>query len=92
MLGPRAIVSDMGPNVTTNDVPNIVVPEGESITVSTAPRSSSRETRYELVYTPEGGEQTVISEKSTDAFTYTLDGACTVQSLDGHVGTLLLIR
>ncbi len=82
----------MGPNVTTNDVPNIVVPEGESITVSTVPRSSSRETRYELVYTPEGGEQTVISEKSADAFTYTLDGACTVQSLDGYTGTLLLIR
>ena len=92
LLGPRAVVSEMGPNVTTNDVPNIVVPEGESITVSMAPRSSSRETRYELVYTPEGGSPTVISEKSAEAFTYTLDGACTVQSLDGFTGFLFLIR
>ena len=91
-LGSKVVIEAMGPNVTTNDVPNIVVPEGESITVSTVPRSSSRETRYELVYTPEGGEQTVISEKSADAFSYTLDGACTVQSLDGYTGTLLLIR
>ena len=92
LLGPRAVISEMGPNVTTNDVPNVVVPEGESISVSMAPRSSSRETRYELAYTPEGGSPTVVSEKSAEAFTYTLDGGCTVQSLDGFTGFLFLIR
>ena len=92
LLGSRAVISDMGPNVTTNAARNVVVPDEESITVSMAPRSSSRETRYELTYTPEGGSQTVISEKSAEAFSYTLDGACTVQSLDGYVGSLLLFR
>ena len=92
LLGPRAVISEMGPNVTTNNVPNIVVPEGESITVAMAPLSSRRDTCYELVYTPEGGSPTAVSEKSTVPFSRTLDGACTVQSLDGYVGFMLLIR
>ena len=92
LLGPRAVIPEMGPNVTTNAVPNIVVPEGESITVLMAPRASSRETRYELAYTPEGGSPTVISEKSAEPFLYTLGGACTVQSLDGFMGFMFLIR
>ena len=91
-LGPKAVVSEMGPNVTTNAVPNIVVPEGESITVSMAPKSSDRPTAYELVYTPDGGSPTVVSESSTEPFSRTLDGACTVQSLVGHVGLVFSIR
>ena len=92
MLGKRAVISEMGPNVTTNAVPNVVVPAGESITLSMAPRASGRETRYELVYTPEGGSQAVISESSAEAFSRTLDGACTIQSLDGYVGFLFQVR
>ena len=92
MLGKHAAISDMGPNVTTNAVPNVVVPEGESITVSMAPRASGRETRYELVYTPEGGSRAVYSEASADAFSHTLDGACTVQALNGYVGFTFLLR
>ena len=57
-----------------------------------APRASSREMRYELAYTPEGGSPTVISEKSAEPFLYTLGGACTVQSLDGFMGFMFLIR
>ena len=92
MLGKRAVISEMGPNVTTNAVPNVVVPAGESITVSMASRATGRETRYELVYTPEGGSQAVISKSSTEAFSRTLDGACTIQSLDGYVGFLFQVR
>ena len=91
-LGKNAAISEMGPNVTTNGVPNIVVPEGESITVAMAPRKSGRATRYELVYTPEGGSQTVVSEASAEPFTHTLDGACTVQSLAGYVGFIFQVR
>ena len=80
-LGKGAGITEMGPNVTTNAVPNIVVPAGESITLAAAPKKSGVSTQYELVYTPEGGERTVISEKSKEAFSYTLEGACTVQSL-----------
>ena len=79
-LGKGAGITEMGPNVTTNAVPNIVVPAGESITLAAAPKKSGVSTQYELVYTPEGGERTVISEKSKEAFSYTLEGACTVQS------------
>ena len=92
LLGSRTVISEMGPNVTTNTARNIVVPEGESIAVSMAPRASDRNTQYELVYTPDGGSQTVVAEKSTDAFTYTLDGACTVQSLNGYLGFVFQIR
>ena len=93
-LGDRAIISEMGPNVTTNSVPNVVVPEGESITLAMAPKVSGRATAYELVYTPEGGERTVVFEKSATGFTYTLDGACTVQSLSatGLIGLILMFR
>ena len=93
MLGSRAVISEMGPNVTTNAVPNVVVPEGESITVSMEPKSAG-ETLYELVYTPDGGSETVVSETSEEAFSYTLDGACTVQSLNGHstCGLILMVR
>ena len=77
LLGERAVISEMGPNVTTNAVPNIVVPEGDSITVAMSPRGAGRETRYELVYTPEGGSRTVYSESSAEAFSHTLEGACT---------------
>ena len=80
-LGKGAVISEMGPNVTTNVVPNVVVPEGESITLSASPKKPGVSTQYKLVYTPEGGERTVISEKSKEAFSYTLEGACTVQSL-----------
>ena len=92
LLGPRAIISEMGPNVTTNAARNVVVPDGESITVAMAPLSSSRNTCYTLVYTPEGGSPAAVSEKSTAPFSRTLDGACTVQSLDGYVGFMFLIR
>ena len=84
----------MGPNVTTNDVPNIVVPEGESITVAMGPTKPGSETQYDLVYTPEGGSQVVVSRMSAEAFSYTLDGACTVQSLSrrGVCGLILMVR
>ena len=92
MLGEKAVISEMGPNVTTNAVPNVVVPEGDSITVAMASKGSGRETRYELVYTPEGGSPTVISESSAEGFSRTLDGACTIQSLSGYVGFMFLLR
>jgi hypothetical protein len=75
-----------------NDVADIVVPEGESITLTMAPRAPGRDTRYELVYTPEGGSRTVISEASSEAFSHTLDGACTVQALNGYVGFVVTLR
>ena len=34
------------------------------------------------VHTPEGGEQTVIREKTAEPFWRVLEGACTVQSLN----------
>ena len=45
------------------------------------------------VYTPEGGSQTVVSETSAEAFSYTLDGACTVQSLNRRSakGTVVIV-
>lgn len=92
LLGSRAVIEAMGPNVTTNTAQNVVVPEGESIAMSVAPKASDRTTQYELVYNPEGGSQTVVAEKSTDAFTYTLDGACTVQSLKGYLGFVFQVR
>ena len=92
ILGARAVISEMGPNVTTNAVPDIVVPEGESIAMSVAPLASDRNTQYKFAYTPDGGSQTVVSEKSTDAFTRTLDGPCTVQTLTGYLGFVFQVR
>ena len=91
-LGKDAVISAMGPNVTTNAVPNLVVPEGESITVSMAPKAPGRSVTYEFVYTPEGGERTVVAEKSATGFTYTLDGPCTVQSLLRRMGLVFSVR
>jgi len=92
MLGSRAVIEAMGPNVTTNAARNVVVPEGESVAVSVTPKSSDRNTRYELVYTPDGGSQTKISESSTDAFSYTLEGPCTIQTLNGYIGFVFQVR
>ena len=40
------------------------------------------------------GSETVVSETSDEAFSYTLDGACTVQSLSGSgtCGLILMVR
>jgi len=92
MLGSRGRIVEMGPNVTTNAARNVVVPEGESVAVSVTPKSSDRNTRYELVYTPDGGSQTKISESSTDAFSYTLEGPCTIQTLNGYIGFVFQVR
>ena len=85
ILGPNAAILAMGPNVTTNAVPNVVVPEGESITLAMMPLASDVKTLYEIVYTPYGGAQTVLSERAREAFERTLEGGCTVQSLTGSV-------
>ena len=90
-LGDRAVISEMGPNVTTNSVPNVVVPEGESIALSASPTRPCAQTQYELVYTPEGGEETVVVETSTESFSRTLDGPCTVQSFVGRSTKGLMI-
>ena len=92
MLGSRGRIVEMGPNVTTNALRNVVVPEGESVAVSVTPKSSDRNTRYELVYTPDGGSQTKISESSTDAFSHTLEGPCTIQTLNGYIGFVFQVR
>jgi hypothetical protein len=92
MLGSRGMIEEMGPNVTTNALRNVVVPEGESIAMSVAPKSSDRKTRYELVYTPDGGSQTKISESSTDAFSHTIEGPCTIQTLNGYIGFVFQVR
>ena len=92
LLGPRAVISEMGPNVTTNAASDIVVPEGDSIALSVAPRAADRITQYELSYTPDGGSQTVVSEKSTEAFSRTLEGPCTVEELKGYLGFVFQIR
>ena len=92
MLGPRAVIPEMGPNVTTNAVPNVVVPEGDSITLSVPSRNPGKDAKYELVYTPDGGVQTLVSENSADGFQRTLDGACTVQSLLVRNGLFVMIK
>lgn len=92
MLGSRGMIEEMGPNVTTNALRNVVVPEGESIAMSVAPRASDRNTQYELTYTPDGGSQTKISESSTDAFSHTLEGPCTIQTLNGYIGFVFQVR
>jgi hypothetical protein len=92
MLGARGVIEEMGPNVTTNAASDIVVPEDESIAVSVAPFSSERDTNYRFVYTPDGGSQTVISEKSTEAFSRTHEGPCTVQELKGYLGFVFQVR
>ena len=94
MLGQRAVISEMGPNVTTNVACNIVVPEGDAIVLSMSPLRPGREFAYDLVYTPDGGEEVAISGKSTEEFSRTLEGACTVQSFAGRstIGCLLIYR
>ena len=93
-LGDRAVISEMGPNVTTNSVPNVVVPEGESIALAASPKKPGVSTQYELVYTPEGGEPTKVSESGKEAFAYLLEGPCSVQSLyaTGLIGFILMVR
>ncbi len=90
-LGTKVSIPAMGPNVTTNAARNIVVPEGETIDLAMPPKASGKSATYELVYTPEGGEQTVVHEASANGFSRTLEGACTVQSLS-RVGFVFLIR
>ena len=34
----------------------------------------------------------MISETSAESFSHTLDGACTVQALNGYVGFTFLLR
>ena len=94
MLGQRAVISEMGPNVTTNVASNIVVPEGDAIVLSMSPLRPGREFAYDLVYTPDGGEEVAISGKSTEEFSRTLEGACTVQSFAGRstLGCILIYR
>jgi hypothetical protein len=92
MLGAKAAISEMGPNVTTDSMSNIVVPEGDTIALSMPPRSPGRTTKYELTYIPEGGEATVVTEVSSEAFAYTLAGPCTVQSLTRSGSFTITIR
>ena len=92
MLGTKAAISEMGPNVTTDSMSNIVIPEGDSIALSMPPRSPGRTTKYELTYTPEGGERTVVTEVSSEAFSYVLAGPCTVQSLTRSGSFAITIR
>jgi hypothetical protein len=91
-LGSKVAISEMGSNVTVDSASNIVVPEGDSIALSLPPRSPGRTTKYELTYTPEGGEATVVTEVSSDAFSYTLAGPCTVQSLTRSGNFTITIR
>ena len=92
MLGARGTIEEMGPNVTTNALRNVVVPDGESIAVSVAPVWADRNMRYELVYTPDGGSPVRISESSKESFSRTLDGPCTVQTLNGYLGFVFQVR
>ena len=92
MLGAKAAISEMGENVTVDSASDIVVPEGDTIALSMPPRSSGRTTKYELTYTPDGGEATVMTEVSTEAFSYTLAGPCTVQSLTRNGNFTITIR
>ena len=93
-LGKGAGITEMGPNVTTNNVPNVVVPEGESIALAASPKKPGVSTQYELVYTPEGGAQTKVSESGKEAFAYLLEGPCSVQSLyaTSLSGLILMVR
>ena len=84
-LGPRAVISAMGPDVTTNAAPNVVVPAGETITLSMGLLKPDKKMQYDLVYTPAGGSPVRLTKTSADPFLWTLDGACTVQSLVGRV-------
>jgi len=92
MLGAKAAISEMGENVTVDSASNIVVPEGDTIALSMPPRSPGRTTKYELTYTPEGGEKTVVTEVSSEAFSYVLAGPCTVQSLTRSGSFAITIR
>lgn len=92
LLGSRAVISEMGPNVTTNVAANVVVPEGESIAMSVPSLGTDREIQYKLVYTPEGGSQVEVSERSADDFSCRLNGACTIQSLNRYFGFVLSVR
>jgi hypothetical protein len=91
-LGSKVAISEMGPNVMVDSASNIVVPEGDSIALSLPPRVLGKTTKYELVYTPEGGEKTVVTEVSQEAFSYTLAGPCTVQSLTRSGNFTVTIR
>ena len=91
-LGSKVEIAEMGPNVTTNAAANIVVPEGETITVSMGPKASGIATGYELVYTLAGGARTVFTEVSATGFTHTLEGACVVESLARRAGLVFSIR
>ena len=51
--------------------------------------SDARVVAGTTIWAAEGGSQTVISEKSTAPFSRTLDGACTVQSLDVRNGFIV---
>jgi hypothetical protein len=92
MLGTKAAITEMGENVTVDSASDIVVPEGDTIALSMPPRSSGRTTKYELTYTPDGGEATVVTEVSSEAFFYTLAGPCTVQSLTRSGSFTITIR
>jgi hypothetical protein len=92
MLGTKAAITEMGENVTVDSASDIVVPEGDTIALSMPPRSSGRTTKYELTYTPDGGEATVVTEVSSEAFFYTLAGPCTVQSLTRSGNFTVTIR
>ena len=92
LLGKYVGIPTMGPDVTTNAALNIVVPAGDSITVRMPSAGSGEKTRYRLVYTPEGGERTVVSEASTADFVRTLEGPCTVESLFRQSGLVLVLR
>ena len=92
MLGARGTIEEMGPNVTTNALRNVVVPDGESIAVSVAPVSADRNTRYEFAYTKDGESPVRISESSKESFSCTLDGPCTVQTLNGYLGFVFQVR
>ena len=92
MLGTKAAITEMGENVTVDSASDIVVPEGDTIALSMPPRSAGRTTKYELTYTLEGGERTVLTEVSTEAFSYVLAGPCTVQSLTRNGNFTITIR
>ena len=92
ILGVRGGVAAMGPGVTTNAVAGIAVPEGENILLSLSPRTAGKTSGYELVYTPQGGTETVVSETTAEAFVRTLEGPCAVQSLKRFSGMVLHVR
>ncbi len=87
--GPRKTLHAMMSDARVVAGTTVWAAEGESIALSVATQSTGRTRKYELVYKPEGGEQTVIHEKTAEPFSYTLDGACTVQSLNLLTGFII---